>query len=558
MPDMPRIDRLTARWDAVPTERQELYRRVYQHELRQAGATTDDAAELSVLRRLITAYQDQALVPVGSRWASVPERVREAARRGQPIHDEFDETITPVRSGPPRAAILLLVPLVGLLIFAMLTFAGGHDDADTLAAFVSPTATLTATPEVSPTPTPLALEESDRFIEAGETSNRNYFPVLLQVHPADDTAARVFVVQERAVNTADWRFDPNPDVASWVSGLLVQPVLGLPYSEDNAALLSGLGAGARFTLQMNTGATLDFIYSATRHVRRQQTDVFQQSEPGITLILIGETGEDGLLTEDRLVVTGSYPLEQEVELLRSGALAAAVLPGQPGTIDGLDGLKITVLDTELRHTDGLPEDLSYALVDLDVTTGATALLVTSLRWLLEDNVGNRYSPDVNANSYASFSPLPGNVGPHTGLPTSLGFLVPRGMGDAQLLVNVAGNDPTAFALDFESPPPPAIVDALDVQIRSVTYDSKQIYLDARIFNPLDAAVQVDEVTPWLVLGYSSSPLGPQLLPLTSSLPPQIEPGSVVDLVLTFPYGSEWYGRLFLLGREYALQIKEGR
>jgi hypothetical protein len=31
-----------------------------------------------------------------------------------------------------------------------------------------------------------------------------------------------------------------------------------------------------------------------------------------------------------------------------------------------------------------------------------------------------------------------------------------------------------------------------------------------------------------------------------------------DLALTFAYSGESYGRLFLLGREYALQLAEGR
>jgi len=557
MPGKTRIDRLTARWDAVPAERQEAYRRVYQRELRQAGATTDDAAELAVLRRLIAAYQEQALVPVGSRWASVPERVRQAARRGQPL-DDLDDPITPTTSGPPRAAILLLVPLIGLLVLALFTFTGGNDETDTLAAPLTPTATATPTPEVSPTPTPLALEESDRFIEAGEGSNRDYFPVLLQVYPADGAPARVFVVQERAVDTADWRFDPNPDVASWVSGLLVQPVFGLPHSEDNAALLADLGPGARFALQMNTGATLDFVYSATRQVTRQQTDVFRQVEPGITLILIGETGEDGLLTEERLVVTGTYPLEQEVERLRAGELAAVVLPGQPGLIEGVDGLQVTVLATDLRYPDGLPDDLAYALVDLDVNTGAAALPTSTLRWLLEDAIGNRYSPDASATALTTFAALPGEIGPHSGLPTSLGFLVPRGLDTAQLLVGVAGGETTAFSLLFEPPPPPITVDALDVQIRSVTYDSVGLYMDVRVFNPLEVAVPLAETAPWLVLGYSAAPIGPQVIPLASNLPAQIEPGTAIDLTLTFPYGGEPFAHLSLLGREYALQITEGR
>jgi len=549
-----KTDKLSARWDAVPSERQEAYRRIYQRELREAGATTDDAAELAVLMRLITAFKEQGLVPIGSRWVSVPPRVQRAAKRGQPLTG-FD---TPsADNGPPRAALVLLIPIVGLLLLMLFNLTGGDNDANaTLTPEATPTETPTPTPEVSPTPTPLALEESDRFIEAGQTSNRDYFPVLLQIDPADGSPARVFVVQERAVDTADWRYSSNPDVASWVSGLLVKPVFGLPFSEDNAELMASLAPGTRFTLQMNTGAELDFIYADTTRVIRQQTDVFHQVEPGIALILIGETDADGLLTEERLVVTGSYPVEQEVERLRAGELMPIVPFGQPGAVAGNDGLQVIAVSTAMLMTDGLPDDLAYVLIDLNVMTGADVLRTSGLRWLLEDAAGNRYSPDVNAGTLATYAPLPGEVVPHTGLQTSIGFLVPRTLTTAQLLISLPGQDPTAFAMTVEPPITPPTVHDLDVQIRSAQVDQNGVYLDIRLFNPLDSAILLADEIPWLILGYTVDPIGPQLIPRSQNIIPNLPAGMVSNIYLEFPYTGEAYGKLMLLGREYILHISE--
>lgn len=552
-------DKLLAQWDAVPTERQDYYRRVYQREVRAAGASTDDAAELEVLRRLIDAYREQALVPVGSRWASVPERVRAAARQGKPLEapEAHSDVMRP--SGPPKVLALLLLPLAGLLLFGLFALIGGNrDETDALAALATPTETLIPTPEISPTPTPLALEESDPVIQAGDGGRRrSYYPVLLQVYPANGRAPRVFVVQERAVQTTDWNFDPNSDVASWVSGLLVRPVLGLPFSPENRALMETLAPGARFALQMNTGAVLDFTYRDTRQVARQETAIFTQVEPGLVLVLIGETDAEGALTERRWVVTAAYPVEQEVERLRAGELAAVISQGESGTIIGLDDVHIRVVGTALATPEGLPPDLAYALVDLEIVTGAAGLQTSGVNWSLEDTAGSRFNPDALASAQGAFGALPGNIPPNTVLTVTLGFLAQRDLSDARLLVGI-GSDVTVFAVSFTLPPEPSTVDGLDVQVRRVSHDATTVYIEARVFNPQASPVALEALENWLVLGYAPLPLGPQSPPIAGELPDSVGANAAFDLALTFAYGGEPYGRLFLLGREYALHINEGR
>ena len=562
-----RTDKLTRQWDAVPTERQDAYRRAYQREVRAAGAGADDAAELAVLQRLIDAYRQQALVPVGSRWVSVPERVQLAARRDRPLTASDDELIQPDSQRALRLLGLLLVPLAGLLLFVLLTQTGDrHNEtaagSGTLAA-LTPT-TGTPTPSASPTPTALALEASDAVIRAGDSPRRRpYYPVLLQIYPADGAPSRVFVVQERAVQTADWRFDPNPDVASWVSGLLVRPILGLPFSDDNAALMADLSAGARFELQMNTGATLRFVYSGARQVTRQETTVFSQTAPGLTLVLVGATDADGAPTEMRRVVEANYPVEQEIERLRAGELAAVVPPGQPAPLAGLDGMTLAVDATGLHVPDGLPPDLVYALVDITLATGSEllsggSLPSSSLNWVLETDDGGRFNRDPNAETQGDFAPLPASLPPGSSFAASLGFLAPRDLTAARLLVTAPNGELTAFALTFDTPPAPATTAGLDLQLRRVSYDDATLVVEARVFNPQSAAASLADATPWLVTGYAPAPLGPQLPPLDGSLPDAIAPGAAFDLELTFPYGNEPYGRLLLLEREFALAITAAR
>ena len=102
--------------------------------------------------------------------------------------------------------------------------------------------TPTRTP-LSVTPTPLALDAPDEVIGGGDQSRAAAYPITLQVTTPDRRAPRVWVVQRRLVHTAAWNYDPNPDTASFLSGMSVRPVIGIPYSEDNAAGAPQLGAG---------------------------------------------------------------------------------------------------------------------------------------------------------------------------------------------------------------------------------------------------------------------------------------------------------------------------
>jgi hypothetical protein len=304
------LEELQALWELVPTERQKAYRTAYDREVRNAGALGSDALEQQVATELLRRYEDTALVPVGTRWARTPARVQEAARDDDSLDDADSATARPSKS-PPKTVLVFGMLAVMLAGFMLLRMISGNGSAGS-GVDVTPQASHTPTPEVSPTPTPLALEAQDDVIEGGDPARAVAYPVNLQVILPDGGPPRVWVVQRREVRAAQWHYDPNPDIASFINGMSVRPVIGIPWSVDNAAWFASMAAGARFSLTMNTGAILHYEFAAATQVRRSDSDIFRQVGPGLVLLLIGETDADGLPSATRTLVTATYPPEQEL------------------------------------------------------------------------------------------------------------------------------------------------------------------------------------------------------------------------------------------------------
>jgi hypothetical protein len=148
----------------------------------------------------------------------------------------------------------------------------------------------------------------------------SYFSILESSYFSPD-------LEPEARTASEWNYDPNPDIASFINGMSVRPVMGIPYSEDNAVWFANMDEGTVFTVTMNTGAMLRFDFAARSQVRRSDTDIFRQVSPGLVLLLIGERDEEGLPTATRTLITATYPPEQE--LGRDGELVGLTLPDLP-------------------------------------------------------------------------------------------------------------------------------------------------------------------------------------------------------------------------------------
>lgn len=539
---------LSELWESVPTDRQAFYERAYEEAMSSLGqGDIPDEAAMSLTEQMMN-YYDSGQVPIitGNRWVQVPGWIREAVEAGQ----DFDEATAkpgadtsdddglpmPVRIGA-GVGIVALICLIAFLVFRSIQNNSDPIVADTGETIRPRNATQTAdaeaelTAQFAQTPTvtetPIAIDNIGSIVGAGDFED--YYPILLEVQP-QGINSRVYVVQQKPIDVADWDYDErNPDVASWVSGLLIKPVLGIPYTPDNDALMEQVAPGDELLLHMSTGNILTFVVEDRTRVIQQDTSIFQQSEPGIAIVLLGETG-----ATDRLVIVGSYPPEQELLDQETGVAAATsisqigdeeALPGDFGTVRVLDSY------TSLGDDEGaaLPEDLAYLLVDIELTAPADAPLdLRNVQFSLLDTLGQRYSTVTLNAVFTNYVPISGQlVDPGDTFTGTIAYLVPRTI-SASSTLNISTDQnlpPLAYVLEYVRPvdlvPPPLEVLVENVQLVSIEDGPDQLRITYNVFNPSERVfaflqqgdvfiVYADEVPP-----DDAFPTGPKITPITS-------------------------------------------
>jgi hypothetical protein len=550
------LEELQALWELVPTDRQKAYRAAYDREVRNAGAIGSDGLERQVAAELLHRYDDSALVPVGSRWARTPLRVQEAAREND-LPDASDDAQA-ATSSKPSPKVLLVMGLLALVFVAVLLprlLGGGSSNEGEME--VTPEVSPTPTPVVSPTPTPLALEAQDDVITGGDQERAVAYPVNLQVALPDGSAPpRVWVVQRRTVRAAEWNYDLNPDIASFVSGMSVRPVIGIPYSEENAAWFNSMQEGAVFNLTMNTGAILRYEFAARTEVRRSDTHIFRQVGPGLVLLLIGETDEEGLPTATRTLVTATYPPEQE--LSRGGELMGLNLIVQEGEIgESLplgDESTITLHDVQVAtEMPEIPTGQQALVFDLEVSAGVDDL-DTSL-WGIEvyDAGGQVYLPNTLALNTADYGTIPLNIPSLSLISASVGYLVPADFPGGRLVISDGGGQAVSFRFTLAAPELEVQYDGIDVRLVSVTTVDGQITTRLRIYNgqTIPIAFTPDDI--WLALGYAPDPPGPRN-PAEGMQPFELLPEQAVDLTLVWYWMDEPYVALKVGSYRFAIQL----
>ncbi|MEM9954505.1 MAG: hypothetical protein AAF846_23050 [Chloroflexota bacterium] len=389
------LEELQALWELVPTSRQRAYRQAYEREVRNAGALGSDQLEQQVTAELLSRYEESALVPVGMRWARTPSRVQNAAKSDDGL--VLPEESTTSASTKPSPLILIAGVVMAVVLIGFVLLRSGSNNDWIAVAELTPEFEPTETPVVTPTPTPLALEAQDDIIEDGDDERTVAYPVSLQVALPDGSPPRVWVVQRRAVRASEWNYDPNPDIASFINGMSVRPVMGIPFSDDNAQWFEDMDDGTIFTVTMNTGAMLRFAFAARSQVRRSDTDIFRQVSPGLVLLLIGERDEEGLPTATRTLITATYPPDQE--LGRDGELVGLTLPDLP---------PIAATATPVQ------QNSPFADVDVQIISVTTQHGQLTTRFRIY-NGGNEAVYITGDDIQLSLGYVPNPVGPYTPL-----------------------------------------------------------------------------------------------------------------------------------------------
>jgi hypothetical protein len=544
-------------WDLVPTEDRDFITRRYRTLVSRHQVGSDEQ-EMKLADDYLQRYRYEGLVPAGENWVKISSAKRLEMKRGETNAAEFDEDD---RGGTPWMTLAVVGFGLFLLIFLGIRLLGGRNNAASVAipATVTPTETPTPTftpspiPTITPTatPTPIALVESDRFIAAGDGRNRSFFPVQFQINRPDDVQPRVFIVQERLVELTEWVFDPNPDVVSWISRTNIRPVLGIPYSQANEVFIRSLGPGTSFALRMNTGTELNFTFTSASEVGRQDTRLFQQIEPGVVLVLIGQIDGDGLPTSTRYVVSGTYDPGNKLDLTGFTGLPATV-----GKAVYFPALAVVVNDSYIIPVSGnTSSDFMYAVVDITLAANEEDVPLTTYQWFL-DMGDTRYSPDLSVASGLTYSSIPALLPAGQTVQASAAFLVSQFGGDALFLFAPPGVPAKQVLVPFNPPPIPASVAGLDVQLRRVWRDASHVYVDVRVYNPQTEAVTLDLDHIGIVLGFTPNPTGPTHRP-NDFAPILFEPEFALDQTLSFAWNADDpFATLRIAGRVWTIQLIE--
>jgi hypothetical protein len=110
-------------------------------------------------------------------------------------------------------------------------------------------------------------------------------------------AGKSFPVQISNTTLPDWVFSKDPNVASWVSGTVVNYVLGISYSSANAALFAGVHDTDTVKLTCADGAVYSFTVDQVQRVAPSNVALLAQDHPAITLLLLGDPAPDRALIQ---------------------------------------------------------------------------------------------------------------------------------------------------------------------------------------------------------------------------------------------------------------------
>ena len=165
------------------------------------------------------------------------------------------------------------------------------------------------------------------------------------------------MVQPVQISSGDWLLPDDERAVSWVFGTVVNYVFGLEATDDNKTLLGRMQPGDEMLLRMSTGPAFRFVYADAVRVQPQASEIFRQTRPGLTLVLMGDNDR-----ADRIVLRAAYVPDSETGSLTGRPARQTTTLGQAITID--ERVRVLPLDVYPLAGEGLPGQ--YITLALDV------------------------------------------------------------------------------------------------------------------------------------------------------------------------------------------------
>lgn len=319
--------------------------------------------------------------------------------------------------------LTLMLVAIALLLFIVLKdtelniFSGGKADPGIPLEVVK----ITPTIPVSPLPLPTC----ETIISSGDVEIAAPLPVTLTVVSETFPVEAIVPQGERG-----WSYPAGrSEMAAWICGTVVNYVLAMEPTPENAAILNNLRLGDEITLELTNGVKLLFRFAERREATAEEVPgLFMQLQPRLTLFIEqGAEGGGGLQ-----VVKADYVSETEPIEPPAGELAQ---PGQPVQVGNAE---VTVVEGYAQRSDELPPETMYYLVEFSLkNVGEVPLETDAFAMQLKDGVENAYLPSPDASAAGKHGPLSGEIEPGATVQGTAGYLVPDPLSGPTLIWSFA-------------------------------------------------------------------------------------------------------------------------
>jgi hypothetical protein len=390
----------------------------------------------------------------------------------------------------------------------------------------------------APTPTPVCTGPNCPVVQTSPLVPRKLY-----------VRDRSFAITPVAVQQGKWPVSAGDDAtATWVFGSLVNYLIGLPNSSENKDLLQAISEADAITLELSDGQTIEFKFDAQQLVSPNDEQIFSQQHPGITLLLLGDDGEQ------RLVVTGNYNVDSETQRSIPSSVVAINTPVEIGPA------RIKVLGGRLvENAPGIPVGSVFYLVDFTAENiGEETLNAADFQIELLDYARQKWQMSETASKLGP-NPAPGGqLLPGLSGAFTSGFEVPSNItgpiltwvfrptpafkGQASVAVPLLGPTPT--------PDPRSQVSA-QISQAYYTSDQSELVIVGSIANPTGSLIPVGPAD--IVL---STPEG-VLATLNSSdpgLPWRLNPNDALNFTLRFSRLPSQTAILRILNNSFELYV----
>lgn len=246
---------------------------------------------------------------------------------------------------------------------------------------------------------------------------------------------REFVVLPQSLNP-DGSWSPGvstESAAGWVFGSIINYIFGLQPTSANRELMNNLVPGNELMLTLQSGAEFLFEAEGSARVPREDSSIFNQLTPGMTLVLLDEDGEELQVVKGRFVQTITAANQT------AGGITQVAL-GEPAQ---LDGLQVTINNaTFLPNHPDAPPGFGFLILDgILQNTATTPLDAGNVQVVLVDESGNQYVLNPVAGRLGSNPPLTGGfLTANQPLGFTVGYQLPLGLSSATLTARVVRRD----------------------------------------------------------------------------------------------------------------------